>query len=316
MFPRQLAQAFCMSLLIVLMCPAAGRAQAVKATVHSNPLEPRTFREWSSDLRYDPADVDSLALGATGCPLIRASVAGIDLSLLLDTGTARGFVVTDHAGAVPYHDLGREEEANADGTHRGESHRIRVDSLRVLGKVFGDAAGTLSDWRMFSSAPFDGTVGLDFFLDRRVTLDYRALRVAVSTAPMPEHLNPRRYVTLDLVDPPPAQGHALYVRAKVNGRDALVYCDTGYNVSFIDSSFAADLPRVERPGRFRYFRQQVPVELASRTFVLDDLREDTIRRGDGFDLPVALILGSDVLSHFTVTVDLRVRKLILGAARQ
>ncbi len=51
-----------------------------------------------------------------------------------------------------------------------------------------------------------------------------------------------------------------------------------------------------------------------RTFVLNGLREDSIRRGPGLEQPVALILGSDILSHFVVTVDLRVKKMILALA--
>jgi hypothetical protein len=223
-------------------------------------------------------------------------------------------VLTDHAAEVPHRAEGHTEELNADGSHRGESVQIRVSTLSVLGQQFRDVSGTMADWRMFSSEPYDGTVGLDFFRDRRVTLDYRSQQVAVSASPLPDDLDRRRYVMLDLIHPPKSQGRILYARARVNGRDAIVYFDTGYNVSFIDPAFAAGLPLVERPGKFRVFREHVPVELGGRTFVLDELREDPIRRGEGFDRPVALILGSDVLSHFIVTLDIRARKLIIALA--
>jgi hypothetical protein len=100
----------------------------------------------------------------------------------------------------------------------------------------------------------------------------------------------------------------------VNGREAIVYFDTGYNVSFIDPAFAEGLARVERSGKFKAFRERVPMELGGHTFILDDLRESQIRRGTGFDLPVALALGSDVLSRCIVTIDIRVKKLILAVA--
>jgi hypothetical protein len=100
----------------------------------------------------------------------------------------------------------------------------------------------------------------------------------------------------------------------LNGREAIVYFDTGYNVSFIDPAFAEGLARVERPGKFRVFRERVPLELGEHTFILDDLRESEVRRGTGFDLPVALALGSDVLSHLIITIDIRVSKLILAVA--
>jgi hypothetical protein len=167
---------------------------------------------------------------------------------------------------------------------------------------------------MFSSEPFNGTVGLDFFLNRRLTLDYRSRRVGVTASPLPEKLDRKRYLSVGLVEPPKSQGHILYARARVNGREAIVYFDTGYNVSFIDPAFAEGLARVERPGKFKAFCERVPMELGGHTFILDDLRESRVRRGAGFDLPVALALGSDVLSRFIVTIDIRVKKLILAVA--
>ena len=233
---------------------------------------------------------------------------------MLDSGTSRGFVITNHAPAIPHRVGERHEELNADGTHRGESFGIFVEEMSVLGQTFKNVRGSLSDWRMFSSEPFNGTVGLDFFLDRRLTLDYRSRRVGTTGAALPEKLDPGRYVTVDLLEPPKSHGHILYTRARVNHRDAIVYFDTGYNVSFIDPGFAEGLARIERPGRFKVFLKAIPMELGGQTFVLDELREDPIRRGTGFDLPVALTLGSDILSRFVVTIDLRARKMILALA--
>ena len=85
---------------------------------------------------------------------------------------------------------------------------------------------------MFSSDPFDGTVGMNSFLDRRLTLDYRSLKVGVSASPLPKKFDRRRYVSVDLIDPPASQGHILYGRARLNGREIIVYFDTGYNVWF------------------------------------------------------------------------------------
>jgi hypothetical protein len=189
-----------------------------------------------------------------------------------------------------------------------------METMLVLGSVFKDVAGSLSDWRMFSSEPFDGTVGLDFFQDRRLTLDYRARKVGATDTPLPERLDPKRYATLDLVDPPKPQGHILYARAVVNRREAIVYFDTGHNVSFIDPRFVEGLAGIELPGKFKMFRRAVPVELGGRTFFVDDVRESPIDRGPGLNRPVAMILGSEVLSRFVITIDLRARKLILAIA--
>jgi hypothetical protein len=286
----------------------------IKAGVLSTTLETTSFPQWSQDLGYQATQLYPLGLSALGCPLIEVDVAGVKVPLILDSGTARGFVITTSAPAIPHRVEERGEELNADGSHRGESWSIRIESVSVLGQVFKNVAGSLWDWQMFSSEPFNGTVGLDFFLDRRLTLDYRSGKAGATASPLPEKLDRKRYFSIDLIDPPKSQGHILYARAKVNGREAIVYFDTGHNVSFIDPAFADGLARVERAGKFRVFREKVPLELGGQLFLLDELRESPIRRGSGFSLPVALTLGSDVLSRFIVTIDLRAKKLILALA--
>jgi hypothetical protein len=286
----------------------------IKAAVVSTTLETTSFPQWSRDLGYRETQLYPLTLGATGCPLIEVDVAGVKVPLILDSGTARGFVITTSAPAIPHRVEERSEERNPDGSHRGESLGIRVETVSVLGEVFKNVAGRLGDWQMYSSEPFNGTVGFDFFLDRRLTLDYRSREVGVTALPLAEKLDRKRYLSVDLLEPPKSQGHILYARARVNGREAIIHFDTGHNVSFIDPDFAQGLARVERPGKLKVFREGVRLELGGHTFVLDELRESPIRRGTGFDLPVALSLGSDVLSHFIVTIDIRAKKLSLASA--
>ncbi len=301
------------ALTVTSLVPAEQR-QTVKAKVVSTTLPALSIGQWQRELGYQKSQIYPLALSASGCPSVDVIASGVKLSLMLDTGTARGFVITTHAPAFPHRVEERVEELNADGSRRGESYRIRLESISVLGKVFENVAGGLSDWQMFSSEPFDGTVGLDFFLDRRLTLDYLSKGVGVTAAPLPDNLDRNRYLAVNTVEPPESQGHILYVRAKVNGREAIVYLDTGYNVSFIDPAFANGLLRVERPGKFAVFREGVPLVIGGHTFVLDELRETPIRRGTGFDLPVAMTLGSDVLSRFIITIDIRARRLVLALA--
>jgi hypothetical protein len=305
---------FCVGAL--LSCAWLSASQMIKAAVISTPLKSTSISQWPRDLGYKRTELYQLSLDTTGCPLIEVDLSGVRVSLMLDSGTSRGFVITSHAPAIPHRIEEHHEELNADGSHRGESLGIRVSAVSVLGQVFRNVGGSLADWRMFSSEPFDGTVGLDFFLDRRLTLDYRSRRVGTTADPLPEKLDPERYITADLIDPPKSQGHILYARARVNRREAIVYFDTGYNVSFIDPDFTQGLARVERPGKFKIFRKAVPMELGGRTFILDELREDPISRGTGFDHPVALALGSDILSRFVVTIDIHARKIIMALAEE
>jgi hypothetical protein len=233
--------------------------------VVSTTLEATLFPQWSQDLGYQKTQLYPLILSALGCPLIDVELFGVKVSLPLDSGTARGLVITNNAPAISHRVQERNEELNPDGSHRGESLSIRLETVSVLGEVFKNVAGSLSDWRMFSSEPFNGTVGLDFFLDRRLTLDYRSRKVGVTASCLPEKLDRKRYLFADLIEPPKSQGHVLYVRARVNGREAIVYFDTGHSISFIDPDFAQGLARVERSGEFKVFREGIPLELGGHT---------------------------------------------------
>ena len=298
-----------------LSCVVVATAQTTRGTLASTTLEPTTYPQWLRQLGYKADQVYPLNFAPTGCPLIEVTISGVRLNLLFDTGTAMGFVITNNAPPVPHRVEQTIEQTNPDGSHLGESLRIRVETMSVLNKTFSNVTGTMAEWHLYSSLPFQGTVGLDYFLDRRLTLDYRAQKVAVTTAPLPNKLDLSHYVSLDLVQPPPSQGNILYARAKLNGRDVMVYFDTGSSASFIDPSYAEGMAKVERPGRFKIFREHVPLQIGGHTFILDELREDSIRRGTGFDTPIAVILGSDVLSCFLITIDLRAKRLILAVAK-
>lgn len=311
---RERYPALLFSVAVLLICGPAATGQKFKGTLVSTTLKPTSLPQWTRDLDYTESSLYPLTLSSQGCPFVDVVASGVKVSLMLDSGTSRGMVLTNAAPTIPHRVEGQFEEANADGSHRGESLSIRIETMTVLGKVFKNIAAGLSDWRMFSSEPFNGTVGLDFFLDRRLTLDYRSGQAGVTASPLPESLDQKRYAAVDLIQPPNSQGHILYARARVNGRAAIVYFDTGYNVSFVDPGFTQGLARMERSGKFKVFREGVPMELGGHTFVLNELRESTISRGSGFDPPVALILGSDVLSRFIVTIDIRTKKFVLALA--
>lgn len=293
---------------------ASTEAEDPKASIRSTAFALSGPGEWSRELGYRSGESYPLTLApATGLPMVEVKINDVRMSLLLDTGTAHGFMVTDSAPSAHVRVLEEVSDRDANGRVRGTSQRILADSMDVLGARFLDVEGDRSDWKLYASDPFPGTLGLDFFVDRRLTIDYSSRRVAVSAAPLPARIDPKRYLALDLVQPPQGQGHLLYVRATVNGRPAIVYLDTGYSVSWIDPQFSQHLARVERHGGSGVLCRGIPLELAGRSFVLDDLREEPIRRGPGFDQPVALVLGNDILSRFLVTVDLRAKKLVLGA---
>ncbi len=106
------------SVAIVLSCMPSATGQATKAKLVSTTLETTTFQQWSGELGYDRNQLYPFTLAASGCPFVEVDVAGVKLLLMLDTGTARGFVLTNNAPPVPYRIEERTEELNADGPAR------------------------------------------------------------------------------------------------------------------------------------------------------------------------------------------------------
>ena len=101
------------------------------------------------------------------------------------------------------------EVLNADGSHPGKLSAIRVESVSVFAKVFKSVTGDLSDWQMPSSYPFSGSVGLDFPLDRRMTLDYRSWKIGITASPLPKKFDHKLFLFVDHIKPSADDGFFL-----------------------------------------------------------------------------------------------------------
>jgi hypothetical protein len=73
-----------------------------------------------------------------------------------------------------------DEVLNADGSYLGELSAFRVETVSVFAKVFKNVTGDLFDGQMPSSDPFNEIVGLDFSLDRPMTLDCRSRKIGIT----------------------------------------------------------------------------------------------------------------------------------------
>ena len=115
--------------------------QTIKAGVVSTTLEATSEAQWPQDLGYQKTELYPLVLSALGIPYADAEISGVKVSMMLDTGTSRGLLITTSAPAIPHRVEERGEELNADGSHRGESQSIRVEAISVLGEVFKNVEG-------------------------------------------------------------------------------------------------------------------------------------------------------------------------------
>ncbi len=269
---------------------------------------------WISDLKYGDSEIQPLTFtggGVRSCPLIPVTINGKVFDMTFDTGCSVGIFFTDvMADSLEYTTLGTTEEVNRDGSHRGWSERVRVDSFSVCGEDYHDVETTMSDWSMYSSSPFNGCVGLEYFAGQVVTLDYASSRFAVSSTAVDYSKLPAGYIVLPLHrSTSRSQETLLFFEAELDGEPVMVYLDTGKNYSYVyDADSASTI--AGKPGDFC----DVELTIGGQSLTLKDVaKASDMAQADGMPYPTRIELNSDQIwkNHMVVTLDLISQKIVL-----
>ncbi len=229
-------------------------------------------------------------------------------SCIFDTGCGAGVTVTSElADAIDYSVLGRTEELNRDGSHRGWSERISLDSIAVCGETFCDIETNMIDWEMTSSGPYDGLIGLAFFQGRRVTLDYRAKKVAVSDRPIDYDALGSEYTVLPLLHATEdGQEDLPFFEAGYEGEPVCVYLDTGKNHSYLhDPQFPPVGPGLDA-------HDAADISIGCIGLKLRGIARADIAQAKGLPYPTMIELNSDQIwdQELVVTLDLIEGKIL------
>lgn len=278
-----------------------------------------SYQTWAKELEYDTSNLYDISLSMNGIPEIPVNINNKTVKLLFDTGTSRDIQVTTAIeNQIDYTILGNSTATNADGSYRGDTKSIQIKEFEVFGEKHYNINATLADWRMSSGTEINGTVGLQYFLNKRVTLDYKNKKIAISTKPLSDDfLKQNNYTVMQLIKAPEFQGNILYVPGTVNGQKTIIYVDTGIVPSHIEGSIAAGLssfqnsPSKNNNSDFNKLYREVPVVLGNQEFKIKNIFEHPIKRGTDFEYPVTMVLGSDQLKNFLVTIDKIDNRLIL-----
>jgi len=259
--------------------------------------------DWISDLQYDPDEIKPMTFSATGCPQISVALNGKPFWLKFDFGCSKGFQLTTAVESqLDYIVLRETNTYNTDGTVRGRVKRIRLDSLEVFGERYDDLEGTLADWKIFSSLPYQGLISLEYFADYRFTQDYKRGRLALTKKPFPDALKgSSRYLLTDILDPPDWHKYGVYVLGKVNGIDSVIYIDNGSSKTDVDYRILSDAQKAKSDGK--NCSAEVPISIGDLEFAIRNFRIRKIERGTDYQYPVRIKIGSDLLKRFVITID-------------
>ncbi|MCQ1530379.1 hypothetical protein [Lutispora saccharofermentans] len=269
---------------------------------------------WINDLGYKENQIHRLAFnwpGDRSCPEIPIEINNKIFELGFDTGCGVGIFFTDVIeNELNYTLLGKVEALNRDGSHRGWSKRIIIDEFTVFGDTYDNIETTISNWNMYSSKEFNGTIGLSYFKSKIISLDYAGHRIAVSSNPINyDNLNSDKYVVLPLYKATSKnQEYLPFFEAEFNGEPAIVYLDTGKNYSYVYNP-ASRHSMTDKSNNFI----DVPIKIGNIEMMLKDMIEiNDMAQAEGLPFPTTIELNSDQLwkNKLLVTFDLIDQKII------
>jgi hypothetical protein len=94
----------------------------------------------------------------------------------------------------------------------------------------------------------------------------------------------------------------LFLEGDVNNTEALIYLDSGKNYSEINRALVPDnLIVSDKSGSF--YNGTVTISFGDVCFDIYYPRVKTLQRNTNSELPMGIDIGSDILKHFTITID-------------
>ncbi len=268
--------------------------------------------DWPKQLDYRPDEIHPIRLQINFIPLVEVKVNGSPLWVKFDTGCSPGFSLTSAVEDKIEHTVtGTSTERNPDGSYRGDTTLATINSLEVFGDMYTPVKTSFTDWRIFSTLKFNGLLGLKYFQDKRVTLDYKTKIIGITKRPFlyDENKDDSR-VVVPLLEATGGQAGLIYVLGKVRGHPTVFYLDTGSSASFIDPSMLN--PTDIKKGKRFLFTENIDMSIGELDFKVKELRVEEQRRvGADFKYPQTIKLGSDVLKNFLITIDKITNQMIL-----
>ncbi|MDJ0657120.1 MAG: hypothetical protein QNJ40_23375 [Xanthomonadales bacterium] len=252
---------------------------------------------------YDSVDVHPLRFdNVFSIPEIDVGFGARQFPLLFDFGNSGNITITTALeDAIEYQVTGSMKTYTADGRDRGQGFIIVIPQLKILHSTFQNETGSLMDWRIYATEPFNGMVGLKYFDNTCMTVSYRDKSLAVSQTSITDRLTDANSRAIELLD---ISSHpfGIHFRGKLNSDNVIVYFDTGKSASFVNSDLLASA-KIETDKTGSYYQDAVQVAFGDLDFEISYPRVKSIRRDIDDDMPVGMEVGSDVLKHFAFTID-------------
>lgn len=235
-------------------------------------------------------------------PEIIVEINGQEYPFVFDFGNSGNISITTAlADSLSFQITDTNYTYTPEGKIRGVAYDIVLEEFRTLQQTFYHESGTLSDWRIYSTSPFNGLIGLKYLKNKCFTLSYAQKILAISDNTV---LTAPTSVKGDLIQLEQYQMHpfGVHFKGKVNNQDAIIYFDTGKSHSAINQNLVPSEGVItDKSGAF--YKGQVRIDLGERSFTIYYPRVKNVNRNIETDLPVGIEVGSDILQYFLLTID-------------
>lgn len=271
-------------------------------------------KTWIKDFGYNKNEVYKLTFNRPGersCPKIPIRIGDKEYDMGFDTGCGVGIFFTNVIeDEIDYTFIKKIEELNRDGTHRGWGKHVLIDEITVYGRKYNNINTSISNWNLFSSKKFNGTIGLAYFQSRIITLDYAGRRIAVGSHSIDyTKLSKDKYIVLPLHRTTDKNQENLpFFEAEYNGKPVMVYLDTGKNYSYVNNPNSL-YSMADKPTNL----VNIPLKIENMEINLEDVAEiNNLAQAKGLPYPTMIELNSDQIwkCGLLVTFDLIEQKII------
>lgn len=280
----------------------AGRAAAQAVLAEAKSYYPKA--DVIDFLGYRPGEIFPIKIPPTGCPLVEVKIDEQPFWLTFDFGSSGGMLLsTAVENRIRYEFIRDLTTSFPDGSPRGRGKEILLARVEAFGKVFERMKCGLYDWKIYSSVPFEGAISLEYIEKSRFTLDYRGKKLGVTEKPFSDNLLQHGEGTVvPLLISPSWNRYGLYFLASVAGREVVIYVDTGSSRSFIDRSLIEGTS-VSKVRNIEVCLSEIPVSIGGLDMTISNIRVSDIRRNTEYQQPVRMVIGSDLLRNFVISVD-------------
>lgn len=261
---------------------------------------------WIEDFGYNDSEVYTLKLDKAGIPQFPVLIDEDTYYFDFDTGCSNDIVVTDVLkDKIDYSLLEQIEELNRDGSHRGWSNHISINSIQIFNQEYHDIRCSMIDWKMSSSYKFSGLLGTELFKKKLITLDYRARKIGISNTSQYNLINSEKYTIVPILyTNRKGQEDLIFFECKLNGENIIAYIDTGKNISYIHNS-SSEYIVGESTGKPQTNTTNATIMIDNISFHFSHLYEVNMPQNYGFNYPIAIEINSDqfIRNDIVVTFD-------------